>query len=649
MARIILENVGPFERKTIELKEGCLNIIGMPNASGKSTILKAIALALSYPYTSEFTRRAAARLGLWAEDPPQPMLRVGSNKGHLELEINGLRSVCEITYDDIFRKEGIGDDRSLFTCFASTESEFMREIAEGNPDLSQVVSALSLIDYYKRARIVAEEILNNIKYIHEKAKGALESKNELLTKKRNIEEELEQIKKRIEELSARRDSLIKSRDPKLWERLSTLRGELKGINGKIRKKEEDLEEVYKKLRREELEKLMKDKEKLENKLKEIQEEIEKLPFSGDREEIRKRMDVIDKEVTRLGTEYSKWDLMKRLLDEATKVIKGGVEGCPVCGSPTVNPTYIERKLSEVTSKLQKLEREIRNLHNEKDKLVKALKSLGELKNKEDSISSELNYLKKLIKEIEDNAARYKPVIESCKIDLEELKRKREDVLNEIKALEMSTKDISDELGKVSRGLDELRGKQGVLEEKLNEIKRELGSLEEHLEIMGIKVPAEKAVEICPRLIKSLEQLIEHLTDKIERQKADFAKRFNDAISHLLRDLQFELDAMIDPNTLELIVKREGKIQRLTSLSLSERAALALLIQIALKEAFLPDVPIFLVDEVILGFDRSRVERIINYLLEMAKNKGMTIVLTRLSDKEEVRVITDASSNFSLLP
>jgi DNA repair exonuclease SbcCD ATPase subunit len=341
-------------------------------------------------------------------------------------------------------------------------------------------------------------------------------------------------------------------------------------------------------------------------------------------------------------------MMKRLLDTAAEVIKGDVKRCPICGSPTVDPAYVKEQLSEVISKLQKLEREIKNLQNERDKLTNALEISGKLRNKENNISYEINYLDSEIKRIKRETEPYEPIAKTREIELEEFKRKREDILNELKVLEMSIKDISDELGRVSGKLGELKEKWDTLEGKLDEIKRELGS-PEHLEIASTKVPVEKAVEICPYLIKSLEQLIEHLTDKIERQKADFAKRFNDAISRLLRDLQFELDAMIDPNTLELIVKREGKIQRLTSLSLSERAALALLIQIALKEAFLPDIPLFLVDEVILGFDRSRVERIINYLLEMAKNKGMTIVLTRLSDKEEVRVITDASSNFSLLP
>ena len=187
MVKITLRNIGPFETKIIELKERHVNVIAMPNASGKSTILKSIILALSYPYISRLARETASRLGLWTEEPPQPMLRIGSQKGQVILEIKGQRNICEITREDIIRREGNGDERAIFTCLASMESELMRKIARGDPDLSWTVSALSQIDYYKKMRIIVEEILSDIKSIQEKTEKNIERRKDLLIKKENTE------------------------------------------------------------------------------------------------------------------------------------------------------------------------------------------------------------------------------------------------------------------------------------------------------------------------------------------------------------------------------------------------------------------------------------------------------------------------------
>jgi DNA repair exonuclease SbcCD ATPase subunit len=636
LAKLVLKNVGPFEKKLVELKEKSLNVIGMPNASGKSTILKAIALALSYPFTSQLVKEVASRMGLWAEEPPQPMLRLGSDVGCIELEVGSLRSVCEIRSEDVFRREGSGDERVLFACLASMESELMRGLTEGESDLSKIVSVLSLVDYYKVARLATEEILNEVRTAQDRARETLETKLRLSAEKENLEQELKRIAGELKELETRREKLLQSHDPQLLGRYSHLRKEIEDLNREIEKKRSELEKAYESSGTRELEKLETRRKELENKLEKLHEEKRTLPFSGDEKEIKKRIHEIEVEVADLDREYSSWNVKRKLLEAAIETIKEGVGRCPVCGSSSVDPAYVREQHQDLVNKLQELERKIRKLQNEKETLVKALSRLNKLKKTEESIKSELNLALSQIAEVEKRFERHRGLMRELGKELKEIETRRALKLQELEVLETQVKSVSDELSKASRELEMLRRRQGALEERLKAINMQLAFLE-HVEVLGVSLPVERAVELCPHILEALKKLLDHLSWKIEKQRAEFAERFNKTISRLLKDLGFGLEARVDPHTLELTVRRDGKTQRLASLSLSERSALALVAQIALKEAFMPEAPLFLVDEVTLSFDKTRAERILSYFLEMAK-KGTMVVLTKVQDIEEVKTI-----------
>lgn len=98
---------------------------------------------------------------------------------------------------------------------------------------------------------------------------------------------------------------------------------------------------------------------------------------------------------------------------------------------------------------------------------------------------------------------------------------------------------------------------------------------------------------------------------------------------------------IDEGTLELMVERRGaKRQHLSSLSTSEKYALVTLLQIAVKETYMPKEPFFLLDGTLLAFDKKRAESILSYLSEEASRRGWFVVVSEVGgDRLTVEYLT----------
>jgi energy-coupling factor transporter ATP-binding protein EcfA2 len=88
LTRVVLQNLGPFESLQLDLNPQWNVFLGN-NGSGKSTILRAIALALS---GDDSTTKAAA----------ERLLRVGSSEGRVEVTVDG------VTYTTIVKREPTG-------------------------------------------------------------------------------------------------------------------------------------------------------------------------------------------------------------------------------------------------------------------------------------------------------------------------------------------------------------------------------------------------------------------------------------------------------------------------------------------------------------------------------------------------------------
>ena len=92
---------------------------------------------------------------------------------------------------------------------------------------------------------------------------------------------------------------------------------------------------------------------------------------------------------------------------------------------------------------------------------------------------------------------------------------------------------------------------------------------------------------------------------------------------------FESITILDDFSLRLI-RKNGTVTDLNRTSTSEKLTIALFVMFITKIAYAPNFPLFVVDEIMGAYDRTRFKRI----LEFIKNKVDHLVVTSLVPLEE---------------
>jgi len=111
--------------------------------------------------------------------------------------------------------------------------------------------------------------------------------------------------------------------------------------------------------------------------------------------------------------------------------------------------------------------------------------------------------------------------------------------------------------------------------------------------------------------------------------------FNEKVKDLLRYLGFDKNfhnVFIEDNRL-VVYKTKTDNQPLNTLSTSERYSLALLIMLAAREIYIPEFPIFALDEILISFLEERGKKILDYIKEQVPY----VVCTMLRETTELEV------------
>ena len=76
-------------------------------------------------------------------------------------------------------------------------------------------------------------------------------------------------------------------------------------------------------------------------------------------------------------------------------------------------------------------------------------------------------------------------------------------------------------------------------------------------------------------------------------------------------------------------KKDYKSQDVGTLSTSEKLAISIILQVALKETYLKNSPFLIIDDVLEDFDSERRDKVIDYLKEKIKKENWFIIATKL--------------------
>ena len=650
-AKVILENVGGLPGShEFEFARGAINIVKAPSASGKTTLLKALALCLSAPFRSEISIEIARRMGILRRpgEPIEPLVHMGSEKAKIVIKLDQEEWSCELSKDGKLKVLREGDDRFLITSIVARSSEVVRRLTEGDTDFSWILSNVSLASKYESMLNAIEEVeisANDLLYSLESSKDELES---LKTEIKDIERRIEELRKKehylnselskmlekhpeVENLKQKRDSILNAMEALKEERSRILR-ELEDLNGRERGLIHEHE--AKLVKKEQLEKEIRERSK---ELSLIERDLELLAKELSNFELR--LNEINEEEKRLRFEEGKAYALVEMYKRVAELVKSGRKiRCFLCEQGYITPEKIEQRRSIAEKQLSGIRDKIARLIQERNRLLSKLNKREELKGKRETLKREIRQLHGQLSNLLPDIKRFEDELNAIRMQKNELEYRLNEIDKELENYEKELAHIEEILGtvgeeerKLANELSEVRGRLRELNRVLEERKRRLLEVQ-YVSVAGFKLPLDLAYKLISSWLECVREVSERLRIEAYQEKIMALESFNEAIKNVLKEVGFEyLDVWIGANDYRLHVmdKRVGKEVSPRILSETERYVLALVIHIALKVAYARHLPFFIIDEVILSFDERRKRAMLAYLETLSKEFEWIVIVSEL--------------------
>jgi len=287
----------------------------------------------------------------------------------------------------------------------------------------------------------------------------------------------------------------------------------------------------------------------------------------------------------------------------------------------------EAKLKDIRDQIEK---KSSSLSREEARLSQLAKNVS----LEEEREKQLQELLKMTDESSEIAATIKRGIESSR-------ERQERIKTEIKTQTQLVETLRENLEVLKSSLkrEETSGPRELedLERKLENINKMIILKEEEIQRAerfpqdDPEYPGRLVVDIRSEILRKIEWLdkvTEYFQEKYMQRMTSARYRFNSNVTRAFRELGlkgFE-NVFLDQNFM-LHVMREGNIrQPIETLSASEKLTISLILMLAAKETFLPDFPLFIVDELTLSYDSDRFWRIMNYI----KRRVPYVIVTSLT-------------------
>ncbi|MBU7027828.1 MAG: AAA family ATPase [Theionarchaea archaeon] len=634
-ARLRIENIGGFRKPlSIEFEKGYLYFIEGSNSSGKTSLIKALAGILSVSPSGQFELKSdrgileAEHLGIKSSEknPQEGLVNAHAEFGKIKLEIDGNNYIYHVKKDGtpVVTPEN-GNELFLLTGVLSNDSRVLRQLNDGIDDFNWIVDDLSLAKRYGEYTDILKTRKEDAERLYTRSK---QKKNEV----ENLEKKLDALKdarssvgyemKHMEKQYKEIEDLIKEREEKYSEmeneKNSTreIKRSISQLNTEFERKGEDIAE----------------EEKI---LKSHQEEYTSIPEIAEMEQaLEKLITEAQEKVTKLQTQRERTqgvlDLYLPALNNMRKMNVSQTK-CPLCETGSIDSEKLSEKIETLKKEIDNINGRIkqhlmnkdfkkREFQKKKERKEWLRKEIGNIKDELKKLSERIRDLPSRISGEEDRLEKKREKIAKLEEEYEELKKRTEMVDEE-----------------ASKALD-------AKEEQKTRINKEIGAAETALEETSIQildklVPPEKAERILLILLEKLDFTIQNFSKVANEHRREAAKRFNQNISEMIQKLGFEKLVNIRLNDeYRLYIERIGDngeekvIQQIKSLSTSEKLTIALILQSALRNTYLSEIPFFLIDGIIQDFDEDRRREVINYLKQLTAEENIIVIATRLNEE-----------------
>jgi len=647
-AEVKVTDVGPFKgTRRFVLDSSMLNVIEAPNASGKSSIIKGVAALLSLPVHSSRDNDVARRLGLVQENPDgrNPLVNLESKEAIVELITDGKTRKLTIPYIGIPKVEPAGDFRFLYTGLMLRESEIVRKLDSGSDEFDWLVSSLSLSKAYEDLRLVVDEYSVGARDELEKLKGAQKDTKASYDEVTSLKNSREKIRKTRSELEVRLGKIL-APDAKVTRQMEELtqardrkEAGIEGLRSQINAAKAEKDKAEAQSRR-----LTGQVSEYETELKKLKSEIDGLPskekiFQADKDARAVR----EEDIPRYREEIGKSAERVALLEPAEKLMKSHAHSvpCPLCSSVGASPVGMF-PAPNFAKALQDAREKHREAQAELARAIRKASDLEALKQDVERQKTELNDDRKSVEaqldKIHADFLAAKPQFETKTRLLQKLSEELENEQRALEKIRTEVSELNDKYGGKQRSaaveeVREVEGKLGALDRRISDLETTIAK-RSAIEVLGHVLSLDKAIALYEEWLNAMTELLVHIDDSISKQRRGAVKLFNDQAARVVKEMDFEgLKVWIDESSYRLRVQRQVgagfRDQAVSSLSTSERHALAAVLTLAAKEAYAPDIPFLLVDEVLLDFDKKRLAAFVSYLREAAVRRGQLVLVSRL--------------------
>lgn len=619
-----LRNIGGFKgAKQFEFDKGLVNQVVAGNATGKTSISRALGAVLSGRLTHDEIIREGANQGVSRES----LKNIYEKDAAVSLTYDGQEQEWYMKSDGSFGAAK-GDQRFLLTGMLTQEAKSIRQLIEGNSDFSWVTRLLSYAQWYAIAKAFIDSKLTGteqeIEKIAKRQQTLVEQDKRLQIKKEEkakLDQQRDQLAQKLDKQKREHVEKIKS----LEHQIDLRRQRVAQYQANISESEQRIRYLSGRL------------ESNERNLQEVKRHLDSIDLDAIRKEVRQNVPVIDSKIGALRSEVATLNSKRSTLSDAKSVLtqRGEIEGsCPVCEVSTVTFSFLDEKITELSRIIRDKDKEIQALASER---TRELQKEAAAIRKIDDLNKVIGNLQKENRELELKKSTETRALDETRKALVRTEGEQADLNTEKAKLEQQTEEWEEEIHETLQRIE--RSIEGVA----NEIAEQTKKLRESslIEIQEKRLSFDEAQSVWRELQDKMQDMREYLDQRQHDHEMRAIADFNSNVKKVMADLGFsEFDQIaIDKDDKQLKIFRPGFVrQPVESLSTSEKYSLALLLQIALKETYVPDIPFFIVDEVMVSYDGTKTDKILAYLNQMAQEKGLYVIVTRLAEKAEEGVV-----------
>ena len=306
--------------------------------------------------------------------------------------------------------------------------------------------------------------------------------------------------------------------------------------------------------------------------------------------------------------------------------------CPLCKMGTIDYPTIKKHLDELRDDKKNLNNQIKEINMHYNEVSNNISRLSQRKTDiEDKIDEYESRKQQATNQLTDLQG-------TIKQQLDEIKRFDEKIEGILKSLDEINAQVTGDDEKLIKEYDKKQLDLRDNQLKINEIKKEREK--SSINIKGVDFKPKEAKKKYEQIIKFIEKAVEFTSKRSEYKKQKAKVNFNQNIQNLIKKLGFQEFRSIKLNDkYQLYVVRfhersgEYVLQQVKTLSTSEKSAIALILQIALKQMYIPDLDFLILDDVLGNFDEDKKIKILDYLSNKANEEDWYIILTTLTDED----------------